>query len=112
MTTSTWILALQVYHAIKKDDSEDTSILSEIRSTHDVTRYGTPMYGIIPQIETQSWVIPARGTPEYNEVRCIHDILKENGKIEENARELMRIQAKNREWREHLNSPKPPSTHN
>lgn len=109
MTTSLWVLALQVHHAIKKDDHEDTSILGEIRNTHDVTRYGTPVCGIVPLSETQSWVIPARGTAEYNEVRHIYDALKENGEMEESARELLRLQVKNREWREHLNSPKPPS---
>lgn len=102
MTTSHWILALQIHHAIKKHDNEDDSILSELRVVHT---NALPVCGIIPQQESQSWVIPARGTPEYNEVSSIRDILRENQEIEEMAREFLRIQAKNKEWREHLNSP-------
>lgn len=113
-----WVLALQLYHAIKIDEASSStdanpsaatsassaatassggpSILDELREIGEDK--GGPMCGSAPpETPGSSWVIPARGTPEYADVMYIMRCLKENARFEDDARELIRLRASNRE---------------
>jgi hypothetical protein len=116
-----WVLALQLYHAIKIDEASSTganpssssasassssassdgpSILDELREIGEDNHVekGGPMCGTAPpETPGSSWVIPARGTPEYADVMYIMRCLKENARFEDDARELIRLRASNRE---------------
>ena len=114
-----WVLALQLYHAIKIDEAAadaaaadavaasssaiapgGPSILDELREIGEDNHVdkGGPMCGSAPpESPGSSWVIPARGTPEYADVVYIMRCLKENARFEDDARELIRLRASNRE---------------
>lgn len=121
-----WVLALQLYHAIKIDEaaganpssavtassaatasssasssssaataSASPSILDELREIGEDK--GGPMCGSAPpESPGSSWVIPARGTPEYTDVMYIMRCLKDNARFEDDAREFIRLRASNR----------------
>lgn len=103
-----WVLALQLYHAIKIDEANNTananhtgqSILDELREIGEDNHIsnGGPMCGSEPPENARnSWIIPARGTPEYKDVLYIMNSLKNNANLENDARELIRLRAFNQQ---------------
>ena len=86
-----WILAMKVHHAMKKEGRDDGSLLYEFRAVGE----GDAPCGVLPDAEAKSWLIPTRGTPEYNEVVEIKKHLKAHPALADAARELIALQTEN-----------------
>tara|TARA_Y100001958_G_C21215741_1_gene541144 strand:+ start:1485 stop:1841 length:357 start_codon:yes stop_codon:yes gene_type:complete len=94
MQSSKWILALQTYHAFVNDSICASSIADECYQVGVV----------LPDIKEKenakmkrkgNWIIPTKGTDEYDEVKTMHQCFNTNPELELMARELLRIQKEN-----------------
>lgn len=99
-TSSMWILALRIHHAIQSDGalpSEGPSLLDELREVG--ASKTEALCGIRPEAKPRhSWVIPTRGTPEYEAVSAIKHCLKSHAALETMSRELLQLQEQNKAW--------------
>ena len=99
-TSSMWILALRVHHAIQSDGtipSEGPSLLDELREVG--ASKTEALCGIRPEAKPRhSWVIPTRGTPEYEAVSAIKHCLKSHAALEAMSRKLLQLQEQNKAW--------------
>ena len=115
-TTSKWVLALQIYHALQEyDDARSRDRINNAHTnayTHTDAASGasildelvdvgigqeTPLCGVLPTNDPRraSWVIPARGTPEHADVSLLHTLLQTDAALLSEARELTRLRADN-----------------
>lgn len=91
MQSNKWILALQTYHAFVNDSICASSIAEECYQVGVV----------LPEKENAkmkrkgNWIIPTKGTDEYEEVKTMHQCFNTNPELELMARELLRIQKEN-----------------
>ena len=92
--SSNWIIALQVYHAIQRDGDSIREELREIGGDILIAD-GGPVCDSSQEFGN-SWVIPARGTPEYKEVREIMRCL-DDPVIARDARSFIELQSINSE---------------
>ena len=95
---STWVLALQTYHAFVSPNElpsyEPPSIADEFYEV------GVVLPDIKEKEKEQmkrksNWLIPTKGTTEYADVSTIHHCLKTHSELESMARELLQIQKEN-----------------
>lgn len=89
-----WILALKLYHTLNGDVIEPC-FAKELLDVGEIV-------DIKVEISKQNWIIPVRGTKEYNDVILIYQLLKHDTLLEEMGRELMKLHKDNNTMASHL----------
>lgn len=81
-----WVIALKIYHLIQNQIPEP-SIADEFFEV------GTSVENIHPK--KHNWLIPVRGTAEYNQVSVIYELIKSHSTLERMSRDLLHISKEN-----------------
>ena len=81
-----WVVALQIYHLIQKQIPEP-SIADEFYEVGAIVENVHP--------KKHNWLIPVRGTTEYNQVSVIYELIKNHSTLERMSRDLLHLSKEN-----------------